>query len=176
MLPKLRQMYVDAKQVHANLFEDSVHLYTETEKVSLGDQVDTVYSLKKTEDLLDDLRKELKKVRTRIETRACLAFYAEEVDSFATSYCSSKVKITQFPAFPAKRDKDPEAFDALLTAMGVPEHLIIAETVRPSFEGFKAWFTEQQATGQPLPEGLTADEVYTVYELSTRKKKDPDED
>ena len=182
MLTKLVEMYKLAKATHASLYSSSVHLFTETagDRCSLADQVDAVYTLRKAEDLLDDVRKELKKVRARIEVRTCLAFDIEQITKLSTPFCTGTSKVSQFAKYPAKRENDPEKFDALMKSMGVPEDLLTSEVgkevVRPNWEGFASWFTERQANGQPLPDGITVDDVYTVMELATRKKKDPDEE
>jgi len=176
VLPKTKQMYRDAKQVHHLLIEDLTHLGTEVSKCSLADQIDTVYSLKKTEDLLDDARKEMKKVRAKLETKACLSFYTEAIESFKTVYCSAKVKIKQFANFPHKRRNDPEKFDKIMHSLGVPANVVDCEAVRLNWEGFAEWFSKRQAAGLPLPEGVVTDETYTIYELATRKILDVDEE
>jgi len=169
-------MYKDTKQIHHLLYEDSVHLFTEVGKETLAEQVDTVYALKKTEELLDDIRKELSKVRKKIELRACLAFFQEAIDNLKTTFCNAKVTMKQFANFPHKRRNDPKKFDLLMDYLGVPVEVRNIEAVRLNWEGFAEYFSRKQAAGEPLPEGITVDDTYTEYTLATRKLKDVDED
>jgi hypothetical protein len=82
----------------------------------------------------------------------------------------------QYAKYPAKRRNDPDKFDKLMTSLGIPQDIIDSESVRLNWEGFSNWFTKRQSDGLPLPDGITVDDVYTEYELATRKLKEVDED
>lgn len=178
MLPKLRQMYLDAKQVHHLLYEDlsDVEKTFNSPTTNTTEKADIVHALKQTSAVLDDLRKQIDKAVKRYALFTCIDLQLHEVDTIRTQHCTAKIAVKQYAKYPAKRRNDPDKFDKLMTSLGVPQDIIDSESVRLNWEGFSNWFTKRQADGLPLPDGITVDDVYTEYDLATRKLKEVDEE
>ena len=181
MTPKLQQMYREAKQVHGLFFTDlsGIKEHFDDPQTKVVDKIDTVHTLKQVSGLLDDIRKEIDKLNKSLQVHTALAMYSAEVDSVKTSFCSAKIDVKQFASYPHKRRADPEQFDKIMGALGVPKELTDrgedSEVVRLNWEGFCQYFSERQGTGKPLLEGIETDKVYTEYTIKTRKRKEVDD-
>ena len=175
MLEQVKNMFRKVKDLHHQLYMETEELKPKTRDMILRDKVDSIYAMRKMEDLLDDLRKEVKKCRRHMETIACFEFLSEEIDKFSTEHCSARIEIKQYAKFPHKRREDPDNYDVLLADMGVPQELIDSEALRIHYDGFKNFFSKRQEEGQPLLKGIDPQAIYTDYNILTRKKKDVDE-
>lgn len=168
-------MYTDAKQVHHLLFKDLQHIETLFTQSNLAERIDIVYGLQKTSEMLDEVRKQIDKVEKSLATKACMEMEVGGLQKMKTPYCSATVKVENFANLPHKRAKDPEKFDTIMASLGVPSEISRMEGVRFHWPGFKEYLTNCVAAGNPIPPGISPNDMYTEYTLSTRKTKEPDE-
>lgn len=173
MQTRIKEIYASVKELHHEIISRLAELGESGPKLS--ERVEAAFALKKTEDLLDDLRKEVKKVRQPRELACCVLLYQEEMTSFTTPYCTAKVKAVQFVKFPHKKHSNPEKFTELMQAIGIPNKVIEHEAVRFNWMGFKDLWTERQVLGLPMLEGVKFDDMYTEYSLAFRKNMEVDE-
>jgi len=169
MQKEIKNIYNKARKLHHETITALAELGEGDPKLS--ERAELVFGLKKTEDMLEDLRKEITKVRKGRELICCLGFYQAEVDSIKTVYCSAKVHTEQFVKFPHKKHSDPERFERLMKSLDIPEEVINHEAVRFNWNGFKTLFTQRQVQGLPMLEGVDFDDVYTEFSLRFRKGK-----
>ena len=175
MLTETKQLYAVAKSTHNDLYEMLKVLESKFAEGNLASQVDMCYGLKKTSEMLTDIRKQIDKLNKRLCMITAMSLIAEQADSFKTEYVTVKPKVDQVPKFPAKRQSDPDKYDALMKDMGLPQSLIETEAMRPHWPGMKEWFTHRQMEGLPLPAGINPDDIFTEYDLGMRKLREVDE-
>lgn len=175
MYNEIRSMYIDAKQVHHILFKDLQGLEDKFKASKLAERVDIVYGLQKTSEMLNEIRKQIDKVSKSLGTRVCMEMEVAGLRKLKTEHCTASVKVENFANLPHKREKDPEKFDTLMASLGVPSEVSQIEGVRFHWPGFKEYLTNQVAQGNPIPPGISPDDLYTEYTLATRKVMEPDE-
>lgn len=175
MKPNVQAVYLAVRSHHENLYREVLNLKKECESFSVADQADAAYALREAAELLDDSRKELNRLRKFIEQVACLRMYQAEVTKIKTNHVSASVKVSMYANYPHKKEKDPKRFEALMLSMGIPQNVVDTEAVRVNWEGFKDWFTIRQSNGEPLPEGVDVQEMYSEYGLNLRKLKGVEE-
>jgi len=175
MHTKIKEMYVAAKRLHHQLYQQFQEIEAQFNLSNLAEKVDTVYGLQKTSQMLTDIRKQIDKLERKLGLQACVVMEFEQVHRLKTEHCSAGMKIEQFVNLPHKREKDPEKFDELMAQLGVPAEIAQQEVVRFHWPAYKEWLSARQANGDPLPAGVDPDDVYAEYSVQTRKLREPDE-
>lgn len=120
------------------------------DKISNEDLADLGFLFKKTDGLLDELRKEFKVRHENIGRIVCgrlmAAIQADTSKEYRAvgQYGSATPKITETPVIPGRGTDD---YIALLGALGVPEEHARTSRVMIHWTKFSAWLTEQSNQG-----------------------------
>ncbi len=173
MQQRIKEIYSSVKDLHHEVISRLAELGQGDPKLS--ERVELCYALDRTEKLLDDMRKEVKKVRELRALAACVMIYQAESTSIKTTYCTATVKAQQFVKFPHKKHNNPEKYTELMQAIGVSDKVIEHEAVRFNWMGLKDLWTERQVEGLPMLVGVDFEDTYTEYTLGFRKNKEVDE-
>lgn len=132
---------------------------------TIEDLTDVTYLLKKSHDLIHDLKKELDGAKTLLERTTCLiAITREQVDKIRTDIVTGSPHLTMGANAPSMK-KDPEKFFEFCEAIGVSREVAASDVFRLHWPGMKEYLTELQAKGEPLPAGIDPDKTYPVYTL-----------
>ena len=147
----------------------------------LANMTDAVYALRESYELIDSLRKSVKRQHEELQRAAC-ALYSQldpvqqsqlndtgRVEGeFATGKPSTKTNVTM-----VKRKKDPELYDRFCReALGVTNtELIESGAIEAHFVHFSDWVTKQVAEGKVLPDVINKMKTYNELGFGVIKKK-----
>jgi len=176
------QFIVEYKEV-AGLFElHNMFLNTMQDVVkNNGNPVelaDMAFALREMSKLFKDMEKDTRILGELAEKMACLKWMVAggDEDNIKTDYCTATPDMKHIAAIP-KREKDPEAFAALMKHFNIPESAFPGEDediVRPHWPGVVSALSKAMQEGKPLPKGIDPTKTYPHYRLTIRKRKDID--
>lgn len=159
-------LYARMKQLHEDFYKELLTLRAQTKNPrSLEEIADTVFILKKTHELSNDLRKELDGATKLFEKLACLLVtQLNHFDTIRGELTSATPKCKMAVNFPSI-SKDPEAYYDFCAALGIDRELASKEVFRLHWPGVSDYLSDLQAKGEKLPEGIDPDKTYPIYSL-----------
>lgn len=181
MLPRARQMYDAVKAAHEGAFRLMLELRQQLKGQPIGELVDLVYALDRSEKLADDLRKELKAMREQLDKVVCVMWVTADCsEPVRTKFCTGTPTMKQTAPLP-NRHRNPENFKKLMDSIGVPQELWDVNdeehaAVSISWPGMLDLISNRLAQGMPVPPGVDPNATFTVYRVSLRKLRDVDDD
>ena len=165
----------------------SKNLYSETQKyfnsripkmqelfesaTTLDEITDTIYAIRDSVEYLENIRKELNKIKYQLEQMACVAILARNEKSCCTEYCCGTKRMSQDFSIPTKK-KDPKRYNELMATLGIPQQVTDRELVRVHWPAFKEYCAELQERGENPPAGIDPKNGHPCYSVAIRKKKD----
>ncbi len=164
----VRKVYAEARAAHERCYRQIMDaqraLVAEGDLRELGD---AVFALKKSEDLLEDARKECGKLKSLVEKITCVRWLNQgDHDPIRTEYCTASPDIKQTVSVPSK---DSPEYKALLTHFGIPEGAPFA----PHWPSLMKQVSANLAAGQPIPAGCDPNKMIEVCVVRTLKKGRP---
>lgn len=163
----LLQTYVEARKLHDETLDRIPYLENSVKSMDPAMIVDTVYALKKTNEVLDDMRKKLDKVTHLAERLGCVIAVQSAEAQLHGRWSTGTTGMREQPGVP-NPEKEPEAYVELMRALGASEQVIEDKTLRPSFEAVGEYMAKLGEEGRPLPEALQSVRKFPVYSISTR--------
>ena len=134
--------------------------------------VDLIYALREAYGYADELRKELEKLRKLCARVAVVHCDSQMIEKVKTEYCTGTPKETSTYNYPARRIQDPERFDTLMAALGIPQDVYTQELVRIHWPEFQAYCQRLLEEGKNPPAGIDPADSNPVYDFSIRKRKE----
>jgi hypothetical protein len=167
-------LFAGISKFHSETFKHikaAEHIVTNT--ADLQELADAVYVLRELEELIDDARKQIARLKDVAENRACVIWVSgQDAKPIRTPYCTATPKMT-FHHPEIKRKNDPEAYDALMASMGVPKEIAEKELLRTHWPTFSGYLGDLAAEGKPFPAGIDPAKTKPIYRLTIRKTEMP---
>jgi hypothetical protein len=160
-----KTVFAHSFEVHASIYKLLLELKSGATIRSLPELVDLVYALKKSSELLDDVRKEVDQLKEFIERLACLAWLTQASgENVKTEYCTGTPDVKQMAKVPKP---GTEEYVALMNHFGVDP----SSPVRPHWPSMVERLSAELAEGKPLPPGCDPASVYQVFRVKILKKR-----
>lgn len=169
---ELKVLYSDTLKAHMALESKFVDLRALiNSQATIIDQADADYAISKISELLDDSAKKMRALLTLSEQLLTIRWVMTDcTEPVRTMYVTSSPKMTEMPKIPSQK-KAPDAYNKLMSELGVPDQLTATDAVRPHWPGLCTLVETLAAEGKPLPESLQHAETYPVFKCTRRKKK-----
>lgn len=178
-----KTLYADVKKAHERQYKRLIALRTEVhemaKQVDLDELADVAFALREIEKLTHDIEKEARLLREFTEKLACAAWVQiGEAETIKTEYCTATPSVKMMVSLPTRKNQ-PEQYQQLCLALGIPSELIGDETdpgpVSVNWPGMVEYLTAKLQKGEPLPAGLDMKKTYNIYKLNIRKRKEIDD-
>lgn len=170
MRPICKRLFAQARAAHYRMCELTQELQRElVSSADLSELADAVFALRKSEDLLEDARKECGVLLTLMEKVTCLRWLADQTqkhEPIRTEYCTASPDVKQTVKTPRK---DTPEYGQLLAHFGVPAGVPFA----PHWPSMLKRIDADLAAGKPLPPGCDPNEMLQVCVVRTLKRKRP---
>jgi hypothetical protein len=180
MKPSIIEAYKKTVEYHEymHLFLTSLHENIVTEH-DMESATDIAYGLQKILQMVKDTEKDTRIRQQLAEKMACVLWVKDggEKSNIKTDYVTGTPDVKMIASIP-RRDKEPDAFFALMDHFGLPRDLFPgedADVVRPHWPGVVAALSKEMSEGKPLPNGIDPNKTYPKYELRLHGKKGVDE-
>ncbi len=138
--------------------------------ISAEDQADYAFALRECEELLDRMIKNVRKAKNMASKSACITCFSDMIDKITTDHCTAVPREKFAFQYPSKRRYDPETYDTLMEALGIPLDVYGRELVRLHWPNFQAYCNELTSAGHPIPAGLDPNKQISEYDLQIRRK------
>ena len=138
---------------------------------------DLAFMLRESNKLVDDMRKEQNNLQEQVEKVACVRWVQANLNDGANAepirgeFVTATPDVKKMASLP-RRSTNPEAYDALMTYLGIPKDVVEKDLMRCHWPAFTEHITELCAEGRPLPNGIDPSKTYDVYRLLLRKRAD----
>lgn len=159
-----------------SLYSEVIHAYSQvyadlkeikSQEKSKEDLADTVFVLNQILKWIEEMRKEVDRVKRLSERLACLHWIREEsLEPIRTEYCTASPDIKTALKLP---NIDSEQYTALMTYLNIPAES--RALIRLSWKGVKDRISDSLANGKPLPKELQG-ETIDEFKLVVRKKRE----
>lgn len=177
MKPEAKEIYSEVKECFQSVIMKMEELKQDVLSTpDTKELVDMIYALRETYKYADDLRKEIERLRILAARIGVVHCDAQMIERVQTDYCSGTPKETSTFNYPHKRIKDPERYDTLMQALGIPFDVYSQELVRIHWPEFQRYCQRLLALGKNPPAGIDPADSNPVYDFSIRKKKEIDYD
>jgi hypothetical protein len=164
MKPEMLKLYETVKATHAQSYSAMIELRNAlSDESEMTELVDAALVLRDGAQMLDDLRKELNKLRDVTNKRCCMAWLTSDGDPIRTTYATGMPKVKQVPRMPKHGS---EEYEQLCAAYGFDPRL----PFRPHWPSMVEDISERLAEGRPVPEGCDPNAVYQVFDVELRSK------
>jgi hypothetical protein len=171
MIDEAREACAAASRCHMTNFEKlqllraAVNSMKNRGQASSAELADAVYALKTASALLNDARKDADKLLHELEIDCCKSWIAEGTgDSIRTEYCSATPDYKEAPRVP--KAGTPE-YAELLRHFGVPED----SPFKPDWNLMIERVAQDASEGKPMPAGIDVSQTWTIFKVSTRKRR-----
>jgi hypothetical protein len=169
MKKELKELYGYSRKVHQESYKRLLALERLlTQEGELTELGDAVFALRKTEELLEDARKECGKLLTLMEKLTCLRWLATSKthEPIRTEYCTASPDVKQTVSVPPK---DSDDYKSLLKHFEIPD----GAPFMPHWPSLLKRVSADIAAGQPIPPGCDPSKMVQVCVVRTLKKKRP---
>lgn len=176
MHPLAQKIYAMARAEHGQIYNRLAELRQYLDRCpNQGELADAAYALRKAGELLEDTRKEVKRVEELAIKIACVLWVRDPANlngkPIKTQYVTASPNVVDMPRLPSRRE-NPNQFFELLTALGVPQHLQGTDDessiIVPHWPGLLKHVEQLAGEGKPLPAGLDSTATYPVYKMTLR--------
>lgn len=189
MLASAQQLYREVRAAHERIYKAMQELHGLLPSLSTKEATDTIYALREMETLLDDSRKEVKRVKNITEKLVCIKWTLDGIGgTISTDYCTGSPDNKICAKMPdANKPEERADYEALMSYLGIDPQLwdngeVMTEkgledtkVVNIHWPGFQDYCNRLIAAGYQLPPGIDKDKTYTLYSVSIRKKKGVDQ-
>lgn len=139
--------------------------------LSIENQVDYVFALRETEELLERMLKNVKKVKRLASKQACITCVMDTIEKVETEYCTGKLNEKFAFVYPNRRRENQENYDTLMEALGIPVDVYSKELVRIHYPAFQAYCNELVSAGYTTPAGIDPNKQIPDYDFAVRRRK-----
>lgn len=169
---------------HQAIYNLAIELRDSVNKGQIPNEeaVDIAFLLREMADYLDDLRKEMNKVRVIIEKVTCMRWMQTSLNDDPTKSAQSiqgdlavGTPHLKMAATLPNRHKDPEAYVKFMNQIGVSGEALKRDMVRVHWPLVIDYFTDLSEQGKPLPNGIDTSRTYPLYSLRLRERKEEDD-
>lgn len=164
----------EARELHRNVFQAIVGIKRVfgRRETTLEELIDLCWLLRQTSKLYDDLRKELARQDDTISIVVANRWLMRPTHGpIRGELATGSPDVRDQPCIPRRSD-NPEAYDAMLRDLGVPEDVVSSAAIRIDFEGIGNFLAALQQAGKPVPAFLKkAGESYTKATLRLTTKR-----
>lgn len=168
MLTPCKNFYGMARGAHQQLYGLMLQMNRLLQQTTeLTELADAVFALRKTEELLEDTRKECSKLLELAEQVTCIRWLAcSDHEPIRSEYCTASPDVKQTVAIPSK--SSPE-YAALLKHYGIPE----GSPFVPHWPSLLKQVSADLAAGGSIPPGCDPNKMIRVCKVRTLTKKKP---
>ena len=159
-----------ASEVHNTLYTEIADTREEMKTKSPEELTDIGFICKKMYEQIDDIRKEVDRLKEFAEKLACLKAVTEEKMTLRGNLATGTPDVSMSANLPHPR-KNPEAYQALCDYFGIPDGMVQNDLFRFHWPSFKEFFTKLMSEGKPVPPGIELDKTHAHYKLKYREKK-----
>jgi len=163
---------VDAlRHTYGELHADLADLPKAVIPTSLEEQASRLFELRDLERFAEAIAKDAARASATIKKLMALRWSRESVTG-ETIRCpeGTATPSVKTGSSPPSKDKNPEAYAAMLTELGIPEAIQATEVVRIHWPGWVNYLTELTRQGLPLPDCVEDDSTYQVFDVALRSK------
>jgi hypothetical protein len=166
---QLLQAYSEADDAHTKMHGVLATTQEALNTMNPAFVVDAVFALKRISELFDETRKKIDKVVQHGEKLGCALVVSAGENELQGQWASGTAQTSSRPGVPHP-DREPEQYVALMTALGVPEHLIAEASLTPRFDAVGNVMNKLAEEGKPIPEGLKHARMFPTYTVAARSK------
>lgn len=163
-------VYAQVQQMHQQTYVNLERMCARLGAAPNMEQaVDAIAMLKKTDDLVRDLKAEINKTIKKMSRVAVALYMRSELlgEPVRTDWVSGSMGTKSIPKI-AKRSEDPEAYAAMCAHYGVP----VDAPFRPHWPDMVDAVTATERDLKPLPPGIkNVDDLGTEFVVTCRWKK-----
>lgn len=178
MTPEALRLYSETLTAYQQLLPQANAMAQQINRAGTAEEcADLALVAKKSEELIDELRKALYRVKELAIKKACTIWAVTSTDGepIRTEYTTATPDVAEAVAFP-KRDEHPDKYAALMAYMGIDPGLwkdCQYPAVDFHYNGMIDLIAGCRQRGQQFPPGLDESKVYTTYKLrlATQGKK-----
>lgn len=177
MLEALKELRAEVDAFHAKMYDKILSLReNQPELKDIPELADIGFQFKWFAQVFKDIGTESDKLSSLAQKIACMKWLGlpetsrPDVIVDPDGNYRAFTDLTMSANIPS-RSKDPEAYDAFMEWIGVPEPLIGTELVRVHWPTFKKTFTKLVSEGKPLPPGIDPEKTHAHYQLRYRDTK-----
>lgn len=125
---------------------------------------DTTYVVRKCEDILDQVKKRLKELESKVAYHACIAFMAARLPNYTTENCTVSPNASFYLQYPTSPDK--EGFEEFVKQLPL-------KCIRPHYPSVSEEIVSHMERGDLFPFGLNSKEIKgTTFNLRMRGKRE----
>jgi hypothetical protein len=159
------------KKLYSQLRDLKVEVTLEPERANdelraegLKGYVDAAYAIFKMEQLIDEIRKQVKKRRETYERIVCIAWLQQGTgESIKTEYVTANPDTKNFITYP--KSPDEVGYREMMRDLGVAEETIEKGIIKPDFNQMKEYVSDLMARGEPVPAWSATEVPHTEYRL-----------
>ena len=178
-LLEMLKMYEGVYKLFAESYEtlSRARDLSKAAKFDLEELVNRMFILKKTSEMLDDLRKEADGVLHIMEQICCIGWVQKHTNNPAksepirASFATGSPKVGMRAVIP-RLDRDREKFISLMKHFGLSEEQAELNLLRPHWPSMCIYLTELAEEGKPLPPGISPNETAPIYSVNTVTRRD----
>lgn len=185
-IDRLREAYAIAKAAHDEIYLAVKAVEQHAGTLPDGESIDCAMAARETAALAESIEKECKRLQKVLEKLTCLRMSMDPLADGKPKrgrYASGSPRQamrTKIPEFKS----DPEAYNALMDWLGVPEDLrdhgkelwqegeFETEVLKINWNGFQDYLNKIATMGYELPPGCSQATTWTDYGLTLRKLND----
>lgn len=156
------------KEAHEEAYRCMRRLEEITKTCSdMSEQADTAYGMNECIKLLEDTRKHARRIKETAEKIGCAVWIKDGGDTknIKTEYVTATPDIKMIASIP-KQSTQPEAYNALMDWLQVPEEARENDAIRPHWPGLVSHISDLAQQGKPLPPGIDFEKTYPQYSFS----------
>ena len=176
MKPEAKELYKTALTANMEIqsrFNELKPVIESGGMFSIEEKVDLLYSVEQMLDILEDAKKHCRAMVSTLQKIICLQYALQSVtgEPVRTDYVTASPMVNNSPRIPSRKT-EPEAYKALMDALGINEEVYNNDMVRPHWPGFVDFVQMKQLEGVALPDHVK--EIMKpspIYSVTLRKKK-----
>lgn len=164
-----------SKRLHVmlpDLIEDARH---PAGIAGLGDISDMVLALKRCEEIINYMKRDVHNAYILMERLACIACTELNIAKRLEGEFSTATTKINFAMTLPKRKTDPEGYAKFLEYFGVSPELAENGLMKCDWPQMMEYLSNQQAMGKPLPPGVDGRRSYPIYGLRSALKSGIDD-
>lgn len=176
LLAAYRRLHDEHMRTYATLIEERQTLNGSSVD-DLAYLCDAIYLMKKSREVVEDIRKELDAFVRVAEKISSLLWLQEGSGDSLTGAIAKGVPAPGVALSPPSKHKDPEAYAAIMNRLGVPEKFWKdCDVVKPHFPGLADYATMIMAEGGNLEPEFAVLKQTPTFTVRTTKHRDVDVD
>ena len=166
------------KELHQEVYLTLGRLKSELiREKNLEDATDTIGVLKKTFDMIKDLKMEVDRCTEQMEKVVCALYIRSPImgEPIRGEWVTGSPYPRSVFKFPSMKS-DPEAYMNWMRQMGVPDDVIASGAVRPHYPSMVEHLNKLEAEGKQLPQNVNPHDSGTEFGVRCVWHRDVDLD